>query len=118
MIYRKLDSNGDYSMGHGNADWLVNSPACVAQAITTRLKLFEGEWYINIQDGLPLSKILGFGNLLQCDYAIKSTIENTPGFQDFVSYTSYYNAQTRQFMPTALVQTIYGTVPYIGAFNV
>jgi len=118
MIYRKLDINGDYSMGHGASDWLSNSPATVAQAITTSLKLFQGEWFVNTSDGLPLNEIMGFNNILQCDYVISATIAGTPGFKDFVDYTSYYNPVTRTISPVAIIDTIYGQITYNGAFNV
>ena len=42
MRYRPLDANGDYTVG---IPFLVNSPACVGQAVLTRLKLFLGEWF-------------------------------------------------------------------------
>lgn len=112
MRYRKLDSNGDYSMGHGDSDWLVNSPACVAQAITTTLKLFQGEWFANINSGFPIQNVIGFGNLLQCDYAFTETVASVPGFKDFAQYQSYYNPATRTFLPTATIDTIYGKINY------
>jgi len=117
MRVRKLDTNGDYSMGHNASDWLVDSPACVDQVIQTSLRLFQGEWFLDINAGLPLIKILGFGNLLQADYEIKSTIEAVPGFQNFQNYQSYYNPVTRSFLPTATVNTIYGKITYSGIFS-
>ena len=118
MRYRKLDQNGDYSMGHGLSDWLVNTPATVGQAVKTRMSLFAGEWFANVNDGLPLQAILGFGNLLQCDYAVTQVISNTPGFMDFANYQSYYNQSSRTFMPTATIDTIYGQTPYVGGIQI
>lgn len=39
MRYRVLSPTGDYTFGQGPGEFLVNSPAAVAQAIGTRLRL-------------------------------------------------------------------------------
>jgi hypothetical protein len=45
--------------GNDEANFLVDV-AAVAQIIATRLKMFQGEWFLNLQDGLPLfQSILG-----------------------------------------------------------
>ena len=39
MRYRKLDAKNDYQLGHGPADYHVDTPECVTQAVKTRLAL-------------------------------------------------------------------------------
>ena len=59
MIYRKEDKDGDYVFGEGDSEFLTQSEA-VAQAIITSLKLLKGEWWENVNNGLPLwQSILG-----------------------------------------------------------
>ena len=60
MIYRQLDDNGDYTFGSGLANYYHNTPDGVAQAVQTRLKLWSGEWFLDITDGVPfMGGILG-----------------------------------------------------------
>ena len=59
MKYRKLDNNGDYSFGSGFSDFVSDKNA-IAQAIKTKILLFYGEWWEQIDDGIPMfQSILG-----------------------------------------------------------
>ncbi len=51
---RKLDANGDYSFGQGEANFWVNNAAGVAQNVETRLGLLEGEWFLDKNSRDPL----------------------------------------------------------------
>ena len=112
MRYRPLDANGDYTVG---VPFLVNSPACVGQAVLTRLKLFLGEWFVDTTDGTPwepnsqggsiLGKIYGVGP----DAYIKQRILTTPGVVAIATYTSSFVGSTRQLSVTATIDTLYGT---------
>ena len=53
MKYRRLAPDGDYSFGQGALEYLTGQRA-VAQAIKTRLKLLQYEWWENLTEGLPL----------------------------------------------------------------
>lgn len=59
MKYRKLDNTSDYSFGSGLTDFVENKEA-IAQAIKTKILLFYGEWWEQIDDGIPMfQSILG-----------------------------------------------------------
>src|ERR1035437_7868652 len=61
ISYRQRDANWDPRWGQGQSDFLTNLEA-VAQAIWTRLRMFEGEWWADQGDCLPLwQSILGVG---------------------------------------------------------
>lgn len=61
IAYRQLDANGDPLWGQGVANFLTDRMA-VAQVVLTRLRLFQGEWWADTADGLPLwQSILGQG---------------------------------------------------------
>ena len=109
MRYRPLDANGDYTVG---VPWLVNSPATVEQAIRTRLKLWEGEFFLNTADGTPwFSKILGPRATRNPDAAIRQRILGTPGVTGLTGYSSTYTPKTRTLPVQAQVQTNYSTTP-------
>jgi len=106
MRYRPLSALGDYTVG---VPFLVNSSACVAQALLTRLKLWQGEWFVDVTDGTPyLQQVLGERPGKNPDAAIKNRILGTPGVTGINSYSSQFDGATRTFTVTANVQTQYG----------
>ena len=109
MIYRKLDINGDMVFGQRNNNFLVNSPAAVAQAVMTTLKLIRGEWFIDVTLGVPYNtKILGFNNVVNADFEIQTAILGVPGVIDIANYNSYYIPSSRALLIQATIDTIYG----------
>jgi len=107
MRYRALTSAGDYSFGQGNANFLINSPAAVAQAVKTRLLLMAGEWFLDNTDGTPYStEILGTGTALLFDQAIRERILDTQGVTGIVLYAS--QVLNRKLSVQATISTIYG----------
>ena len=112
MRYRALSPTGDYTFGQGAANFLVNSPAAVAQAIQTRLLLITGEWFLDNTEGTPYpTKILGKNTASTRDIAIKTRILQTPGVKQLNAYAS--SLIDRKFTPQAIVQTIYGQTDQI-----
>jgi len=110
MRYRQLDANGDYVFGNGPGEFLVDSPETVAQAVTTRLKLWQGEWFLDSQAGTPYNtQVLGYGTQKVYDAAIQTVILNTMGVNQISSYSSSFNRTTRKLDIVATVATIYGT---------
>lgn len=109
MRYRQLIA-GDDTFGQGSRNFLVNSPAAVAQAIATRLKLEVGEWYLDVTAGTPYqTKVLGYGSGASRDVAIRDRILATEGVVEITSYSSVVDT-ARKFSVRADVLTIYGTL--------
>jgi len=109
MRYRTLSPTGDYTFGANGTNFLVNSPAAVAQAVQTRLGIAVGEWFLDITYGTPYqSKILGMGRVATYDSAIQDVILNTPGVSAIVQYSSTVNPKTRAASVFAVIDTIYG----------
>lgn len=118
--YRRLSDNladpervgGDMCFGHGAADFLVDDPAAVAQAVLTRLQLWAGEWWLNLAEGTPwLQQILAHppgGNVP--DSAIRARILGTPFVTGLTDYASFYDPTTRSFTVSAKVTTAFGAV--------
>ena len=109
MIYRKLDAAGDYTFGRQSADFFSNVPEAVAQAVKTRLTLFQGEWFLDTSAGTPYSsQILGSGNIAYYDRAIQDEILGTPGVTSLAAYSSSVNPVTRAATVNATINTAYG----------
>ena len=112
LKYRRLDSNYDYSFGQGRNDYLTDVDA-VAQATQTRLLLFLGEWWEDINDGLPMfQSILGRtgANKDAKDFLIAERIRGTQDLQNIESFTSVLDRVTGKYEFQCFVNTIYGKI--------
>lgn len=109
MKYRKLDADGDYTLGTGR-DFYVDSPEAVAQAVSTRLKLFQGEWFLDTTDGTPwFQDVLGKYTRATYDSVVRLRLLRTQGVLALLSFSSTYTGETRTLVQTATIDTIYGT---------
>jgi hypothetical protein len=119
MKYRRLDNNYEPCFGRGKLDYLedrVENPDAIAQAIKTRLLGFIGEWWMDVNDGLPLwQQILGQraktsvieGILVD---RIKGLImpDSTYAITSVSQVTSDYDPETRAYSFSCYVDTVYG----------
>jgi hypothetical protein len=116
LRYRALSSTSDYTFGSGSTAFLVNSPACVAQAILTTLRLCRGEWFLDTTVGVPYNtKILGKNTAATRDTAIRTAILGVQGVTGIVAYQSQLSG--RNFTVNAQVSTLYGPVTITAPFG-
>jgi hypothetical protein len=109
MRYRTLDENGDYVIGASQANFLINSPETVAQAVQTRLRLIAGEYFLDTTTGVPYqTEILGYGTQATRDAAIQEIIVETQGVTELVDYASVVDPSTRAMTVAATINTQYG----------
>lgn len=107
MRYRTLDADLDMTFGQGRANFLVDTPATVAQAVLTRLMLLRGEWFLDVTAGMPWSTdVLGANTGQRYDQAIREQILDTEGVISIVLYSSTKVARSLQVAVT--VATRYG----------
>lgn len=108
MRYRKLSRDGDYVIG-GSSVFLRNTPETVAQAVVTRLRLFLGEWFLDVTEGTPYqTQVLGRHTEATFNPAIRQRILETEGCTGIVEYESQFNPDTRELSVTAVIDTEYG----------
>lgn len=109
MKYRKLDKEGDMVIGHGEADYLKDTPECVAQAVVTRLRLLRGEWFLDLTEGTPYAPaILGKHTRATYDFAIRQRVLETEGVTDIEEYESMFDGETRRLTVNIRINTVYG----------
>ena len=114
MRYRALTATGDYQIGQGSANFLVNSPACVAQAVLTRLDLWQGQWFLDTTFGMPwLTDVIGKNTGGLYDIAIQQYILATQGVNQIQGYSSYLN-RTKRSLSISIqdLVTIYGSTTF------
>lgn len=110
ISYLALDSSYDPIFADGTS---LTGAQAVAQAILTRLKLFLGEWWEDLNLGLPVfQQMLGqLGSqkgLAAIDLAIRTNIEGAPFVSNVIDVqTSFVDGN---FSFTATAQTVFGVV--------
>jgi hypothetical protein len=108
MRYREMTPEGDYTFCSGTTRFLVNTPAAVAQAVLTKLRLFTEEWFLDSREGVERRNILGYGTQGTRDHEVRQRILATPGVRRILSYSSQVSA--RAFTVAARIDTIYGPI--------
>jgi hypothetical protein len=113
MRYRKLSPTGDYTFGGSQLNFWINVPEAVAQAVQTTLKLWLGEWYLNVNAGVPYPEgVIGEHSQAEADATIKGIIQNVQGVNTLTNYTSEIDPVTRAYQTTGgTLNTIYGVTP-------
>lgn len=110
MRYRKLSLTGDMQFGSGLKNFLINSPETVAQAVVTTLKLWLGEWYLNLNDGTPYPEgVIGKHSQATADQTLISQIQGVQGVRSLTNWVSTIDPNTRTYTSVgATLDTIYG----------
>ncbi|MGP2502260.1 hypothetical protein ACTUSN_12825 [Pantoea ananatis] len=110
MRYRREDDDGDYTFGHGDDTWLINSPETVAQAVKTRFLLWYGQWFLDTTAGTPwIQSVLGKQKPETYNLAIRQRILETQGVKSIQAFDTTTDSTTRRVVFTATIDTIYGT---------
>lgn len=107
MTVRALDENGDI-VTHGTQ--FLTGLEEIQQTVTTRLRLFLGEYFRNIKDGTPwYEQILGkFVSLDIVEAVLRARIANTPGVIRLTSFSTNFDIDNRKYTVTAGILTDYG----------
>ena len=109
MRYRKLDEAGDMTWGQGQANFYINIPSAVAQAVDTRLRLLEGEWFLDKNEGTPYTQqIVGKHPEAAQNAGIRDRILNTQGVLTMNSFATTRLA--RKLTADSNLDTVYGPV--------
>lgn len=109
MRYRALSADGDYTFGQSQANFLVDSAAMVAQSVLTRLRLMEGEWFLDRFEGTPYaSEILGKHKDWSYDLAIRERVLRTIGVREIIDYQSDLEDRTRALTVQMTITTDFG----------
>lgn len=98
MRVRRLDENGDLVT---SGQMFAYDKEAVAQTVKTRLRLYSGEYFRNINDGTPwFQSILGkFQNINAVEAILRNRINQTNGVVRLLSFSLNYD-------PTDLTRTL------------
>lgn len=107
---RRLDENWDPVYGSGQNDYLTDLDA-VSQIIRSRLLLFKGEWWEDLNVGIPMwQSILGVmgAKKLTVDKIIMSYLKACPYVVAIKNFQS--TLSNREYICQATVDTAFGAV--------
>ena len=109
ITVRRIGNDGEPAYGNGTADFISDIDA-VAQIISTRLNLFQGEWWEDQSEGLPLWQkmlgVMGSGKNPQAiALLIQQRILGTPYVTGVSRVATGFNAETRAFQFSCVVDT-------------
>ncbi len=104
MTVRKLEQDGDIAT---SGTQFISGQSEIAQTVATRLKLFTGEYFRNINDGTPwFTDVLGKGhNEVTRDSVIKRRITQTEGVISLFEFSAELDPIKRTYSITAGVVT-------------
>ena len=113
ITVRKLDPITWEPLQGNGQDSFISDLAAVTQIISTRLRLFQGEWFLNLLDGLPLfQSILGSAGSLQNLKAVVNLISQRIKLSPYVNLVTNVQAsyKNRNFKFYAEAETQFGKV--------
>jgi hypothetical protein len=115
ITYLRLDA--EYDPVFDNTATLSDLEA-VRQAIQTRLALFQGEWWEDLNDGTPMfQEILGQrasqNGLQAMALVLNERIAGTPYVQGVQNVNIVFNAANRSFTYTATALTAFGSTDIV-----
>lgn len=80
-----LDQDGDWVFGRGRASYKSASDA-IAQNVSTRLRSFSRDWFLNVDEGIDWINLLGERNTeRKILRAIEKTVLTTEGVRSITS---------------------------------
>lgn len=113
------DPGGDRVFGGDQAAFWINQPEAAGQIVWTRLRLWQGQWFLKPLDGTRyLTKVLGKYTESTRDVEIRTRILTSPGVSGISSYASQLNRDTRAWTVQAIINTIFGPVLIAGPVKI
>lgn len=115
MRVRKTDANGDMVFGGNQAAFWRNAPEGVAQVVNSRLQLWVGQWYLDLDSGTPYqTRVLGKYTDKSRDPVLRARILGSPGVTEIAAYSSFFDSNTRSFSLSATLKTAYSVTTDLG----
>lgn len=108
MRVRRIDADGDWTFGRGRHSY-AGTRESVAQRVKTRLQSFQGDWFLDLEHGLPwFERMAKPANLELLEADLKRCILETPGVATLTSFSIDLDHDTRNCTVAATITDIYG----------
>lgn len=108
MRVRRVDADGDWTFGRGRYSYAATTES-VAQRVKTRLQSFQGDWFLDLDHGLPwFARFEKPADLSLLESDIKRCILETPGVATLTTFSITLDPDTRKCVIVATITDIYG----------
>ncbi|MCK3654211.1 hypothetical protein A4G19_15865 [Pasteurellaceae bacterium Macca] len=85
MRVRRLDAEHDWTFGQGLGNYASQSES-VAQRVKTALWSFEGDWFLDLEHGLPWFEMMERIDWARIEREVKGCVLQTEGVQAITNY--------------------------------
>lgn len=110
MIFRDLDSNGDWEFGQGFQNYAINE-AAIDLNIKTSLYSWLNDCFFALTSGIDWANLLGSKNKKSTlDQQTKLIILSSYGVTGILSFNSTLNLATRAYVANYMISTIFTPV--------
>lgn len=105
-----LDASHDLFLGSRAGVATVSGGEAVAQRLLTRLRLFRGEWFLDVNAGTPWFQTIlaDRADIRSIELELKRQITETPGVVSILSFAVDFNRSTRSLSISFEVDTPFG----------
>jgi hypothetical protein len=108
MRVRRIDADGDWTFGRGRHSYAATSES-VAQRVKTRLLSFQGDWFLDLDHGLPwFIRMEKPADLALLEADVKRCILETAGVASLTAFSIDLNRETRKCTIAATIIDAYG----------
>lgn len=109
----KLDANGDWDVQNGDLQFTVGKEE-ISQIIAQRLKTVLGEWFLNVDLGLPYfdSILVKNVDLSVIEALIRNEILNCPGVIDIEEFTMDIDKARRELSVDCRINSVEGIIDF------
>lgn len=115
MRYRKLDADGDMTFGQSELNFFINDVDGVAQSVMTRLRLWVGEWFLDLSEGTQYSQaMLGKDKKQTIEPSLRLRILETPGVTSIETFEIIFDSENRKVTILSTINTEYGQTTVSG----
>ena len=114
MQLTRRKTNNDMTFGQSLANFAVDAEA-TAQNVATRLRAFQGEWFMDTSFGVPWhqSILVKPSNVPLSEALLKAIILGTDGVDKIIDFSFDVDSATRTATVVANITTVYGTTENI-----
>ena len=107
MRVRRIDKDGDWTFGRGRNSYAAMGES-VAQRVKTRLQSFLGDWFLDLDHGLPwFARFEKPADLALIEADVKRCILETQGVASLTAFSIDLDPDTRKCTISASITDIY-----------